>query len=218
MTLTGTRPSLRPRPVRPRVTAMLVLIFNLLALNAAFLIVSLPLVTLPIAINAVWTALDRWRADGEDRVVREFFSAVRSSPAARVTLLSGVPLVMTAVALEEVHYFARGGDVVARACFGLGLASLVVALTGIGHVFAFVARHPSAPPGQMWSLCARLAVRNLLFTGPLFLVEVAIAAVMALADPALLVIGLPTVLLYLMRLTANWGLRRAVLPKKSASK
>jgi hypothetical protein len=49
----------------------------------------------------------------------------------------------------------------------------------------------------------------LLATGPLFVVEILGATLLALLDPPLLMIGLPLALLCLMRLTARFGLRRA---------
>ena len=49
----------------------------------------------------------------------------------------------------------------------------------------------------------------MLVTGPLFLIEIGGAAVLAWIDPPLLLLGLPLLALQLMRVTANVGLRRA---------
>ena len=207
-----TKPAGRPPLLgmfRSRIMAALSSLFNLLVLNLAFLVVSLPLVTVPIAVNAAWTALDRWRAGGEDRVVREFLIAIRSSPLLPTTLLVGVPLAVTAVTVEEVHYFIGGDSLGARVCFGLGLAAFVVALTSLGYILLLVARRSPGHASEIWSLSIRLAVRNLVVTGPLFLVEIVVAALLALLDPPLLLIGLPVALFWLMRLTAQFGLRRA---------
>jgi hypothetical protein len=189
--------------------AALAWFFNLLVLNLALLLASLPVVTVPVAANAAWTALDRWRSGGEDRVGREFVTALRSGQPLRTTVLVGVPLAMTALSVEEVHYFLRGGGLMARACFGLGLAALVVTLTALGYVLLLVARSPWPSAAALWSLCIRLAVRNLFVTGPLFLVEMVGATLLALADPALVLIGLPIALVYAMRTTAQYGFRRA---------
>ncbi len=151
---------------RSRVMAALGSLFNLLVLNLVFLVVSLPLVTLPLAVNAAWTALDRWRAGGEDRVVREFLLALRSSPVPRTTLLVGVPLAVTALTVEEVHYFIRADGLGARICFGFGLAAFVVALTSLGYILLVVARRFPGDASEIWSLGIRLAVRNLFVTGP----------------------------------------------------
>jgi hypothetical protein len=61
------------------------------------------------------------------------------------------------------------------------------------------------------SLSLRLAIRNLFITGPLFVVEIVGATLLALLDPPLLMIGLPLAVLSLMRLTARSGLRMAGL-------
>jgi hypothetical protein len=189
--------------------------FNFLVLNLALLIASLPVVTLPIAVNAGSVALDRWRREGEDRVLREFCTALRSRPPLRTTVLVGVPLAATALGMVEIRYFLRrslrGGDLVAHVGLGLGLAALLITLTALGYVFLLAARGPALPATEFWSLCARLAVRNLLITGPLFLTEIAGATVLTLIDPPLLLLGVPVLLLYLMKLTAQFGLRRAGL-------
>jgi hypothetical protein len=118
-------------------------------------------------------------------------------------------LAVTALTVEEVHYFIRGDSLGARICFGLGLAAFVIALTSVGYILLFVARRFQGQAGEIWSLAIRLAVRNLFVTGPLFLVEIVVAALLALLDPPLLIIGLPVALFWMMRLTAQFGLRRA---------
>jgi hypothetical protein len=205
----------RPRAgiFRPGIMAALGSAFNLLALNLALLIVALPVVTLPIALSAAMTALDRWRDDGEERVVREFIAALRTRPPLRTTAAIGVPLAAIALGLDEVHFFtrifARRGTVPAMAGFSLGLAALLITLTALGYVIVLAARQPATPPAQLWSLGAQLAVRTIVVTGPLFLAEIAAAALVTLADPALLLLGIPVALLALMRVTACLGLRRA---------
>jgi hypothetical protein len=188
--------------------------FNVLALNLVLLVVSLPVVTLPVAINAATTALDRWRGEGEDRVVREFLIALRSSPPGRTTAAVGVPLAAIGVGVAESLYFLHsyylhGGGLVSGAGLGLGLAALLITLTALGYVFLLAARHPGLPAAELWSLSARLAFRNLLVTGPLFLAELAAAGAVILIDPPLLIVGVPVLLLQMMRLTARLGLRRA---------
>jgi hypothetical protein len=169
----------------------------------------LPIITLPNAINAATVALERWRSEGDDAVVREFLAALRSSPPLRTTLLVGVPLTITGLGVEEVHYFLLGGGLVARVCFGLGLAGLLVALAALGYVFVLTTRSPSMRAVDLWSLCIHLAIRNLFVTGPLFLIEIVGTTVLVLVDPPLLLLAVPIVLLYLMKLTAQFGLRRA---------
>jgi hypothetical protein len=193
------------------IMAALASVFNFLVLNLALLIASLPVVTLPIALNAASVALDRWRREGEDRVLREFCTALRSRPPLRTTVLVGIPLAAAALGVLEIRYFLPGADLVAHVGLGLGLAALLITLTALGYVFLLAARGPALPPAEFWSLCARLAVRNLLITGPLFLTEIAGATVLTLVDPPLLLLGVPVLLLYLMKLTAQFGLRKAGL-------
>jgi hypothetical protein len=192
-----------------RVMAALATLFNVLALNLALLIASLPIVTLPAAVNAATVALDRWRDDGEDSVVREFIAALRSRPFPRTTAVLGVPLAAVAVGIAEVHHFARGASLTDRAGLGFVAAALLITATALGYVFLLSARDPGTPAADLWTLSARLAIRNLFVTGPLFLAEIALVAVPAVVDPALLLLGLPLLLLQLMRLTAQFGLRRA---------
>jgi hypothetical protein len=183
--------------------------FNVLALNLALLIASLPIVTLPAAVTAATVALDRWRGEGEDSVVREFISALRSRPFPRTTAVAGVPLAAVAVGVAEFHHFARGASLPDRAGLGFVAAALLITATALGYVFLLSARDPATPAADLWTLSARLAIRNLLITGPLFLAEIGLATAASVIDPALLLLGLPLLLLQLMRLTAQFGLRRA---------
>jgi hypothetical protein len=189
--------------------AALATLFNFLALNLALLIASLPVVTLPAAVSAATVALDHWRGEGEDRVVREFITALRSRPFLRTTATAGVPLAAVAVGVAEIHHFARGASLPDRASLGLAASALLITLTALGYVFLLAARDPAAPAADLWSLSARLAIRNLLVTGPLFLAEIAVVTALAMADRELLLLGLPLLLLQLMRRTAQFGLRRA---------
>ena len=199
----------RPRGIfRPGVMAALASLFNLLALNLVLLIAALPLITLPLAVNAASVALDRWRAGGEERVVREFWAVLRSRPPLRTTVALGVPFAAIGLGLAEVRYFARGGSLEAYAGLALGLAALLITLTALGYLFLLEGRYPRLAPAELWSLCARLAVRNVLVTGPLFLAELLGAGLLTLIDTPLLLLGLPAGLLGLMRLTALLGLRR----------
>jgi hypothetical protein len=193
----------------PRIMAALATGFNVLALNLALLIAALPIVTLPAAVSAATVALDRWRGEGEDSVIREFITALRSRPFRRTTVAAGVPLAAVAVGVAEVHHFARGASLPDRVGLGFVAVALLITLTALGYVFLLGARDPAAPAADLWSLSARLAIRNLLVTGPLFLAEIAAITIPAVIDPALLLLGLPLVLLQLMRLTAQFGLRRA---------
>src|SRR5271155_2966790 len=90
-----------------RIMAALAALFNFLALNLVLLIFSLPVITLPAAVSAATLALDRWRRDGEDRVVREFLIGFRTQWATQ-TMLVGVPLAAAVLGLIEIRDFAAG--------------------------------------------------------------------------------------------------------------
>ena len=188
--------------------AALTALFNVLALNLVLLVAALPVVTLPAAIRAASVALDRWRRDGEDRVVREFVLALRTGPPARTTVTLGVPLAAVALGLAEARHFARATGPSGRAGLGLCLAALLITLTALGYLIQATSEEPSESPLDAWSLAIGLALRNLLVTGPLVLAEVAGAVTLTVIDPGLLLLGLPLVLLHLTKLTASLGLRR----------
>jgi hypothetical protein len=217
-----------------QIAAALATMFNFLVLNLVLLIASLPVITLPAAVNAAGVALDRWRGEGEDRVVREFLIALRSGAPLQTTVVVGVPLAVAAAGVAEVRHFARGGGLAGRASLAghggladhaglaghgglaghaglvLSLSALLIILTALGYVFLLAARDTRLSAAESWSLCARLAIRNLPVAGPLMLAEIAGAAVLTAADPALLLLGIPLFALDLMRLTARPGLRRAL--------
>ena len=198
-----------PGAGRLRVMAVLSAIFNCLALNLALVVACIPVVTVPVAFQAAVVALERWRGDGEDRVVREFLAALRSRPFVGATLSAGGPLAAAVIALEEVHFFSRGGTAVNWLCLGLGVDALLLSLACFGFGLVLGARRPDLAPTDLWYLSLSLAMRNLLWASPLLIAEFVAFALLLLADPALALIGLPLALLGLIRRTADPGLRRA---------
>ena len=193
--------------------AALTALFNFLALNLVLLMLSLPVITLPAAVSAATLALDRWRRDGEDQVVRNFLAGFRAEWA-RQSVLVGVPLAAAVLGVIEVRHFAVGAGAGNRIALGFGTVALLVTASALGYVFLLAARRSSdgtraAAPAEFWTVCIRLAIRNLLVTGPLFLIEIAGSAALAWIDPPLLLLGLPLLALHLMRLTAHLGLRCA---------
>jgi hypothetical protein len=197
--------------LRTRIMDALAALFNFLALNLVLLVFSLPVITLPAAVTAATAALDRWRRDGEDRVVREFLAGFRAQLATRTTLV-GVPLAAAVLGVAEVRHFAAGTGAGSRLALGSGTVGLLVTASALGYVFLLTARGPSgAGPAELWTLCIRLAIRNFFITGPLFLLEIAGSAILASIDPPLLLLGLPVLALQMMRLTADFGLHRAGL-------
>ena len=201
------------RPVsaifRSRIMAALATCLNFLLLNLALVIVSVPIVTLPLAIFAASVALDHWRAGGEDRVVREFLIALRSPTLSRAWVVVGVPLAAMALGVEEVHYFfVNDRSLATHVCLGLGVSALLVTATGFGYVVLLVGRYPLASSTELWWVSMQLAIRSLLITGPLFVFQMVAATVLGILDPALLLLGVPVILVNVLRATADMGLRR----------
>lgn len=192
-----------------RIVAGLTTLFNAAALNLALIVTALPLITAPVAFSAASATLDQWRRDGEDRVVRQFLIEFRDRWSVRTTLGTGIPMAATALGLAEIHYFAREATVAGRAGLALGGGALLITLAALGYVFQLTADEPGMPPVELWSLAARVAVRNLLTAGPLSAVPIAGVAILAGRDPALLLLGLPLFLLHALKLIARPGLRRA---------
>jgi hypothetical protein len=182
--------------------------FNFLALNLVLLVACLPVVTVPMALQAATVALERWRVSGEDRVVQEFLAALRSRPPLRTTVTVGTPLAVASIAAEEVHFFTRGGSPGDWVSLGFGAAALLVALASFGYVLVLGARRPGMAPSELWNLSVSLAVRNLPVTGPLFVAEFVATSLLLLLDPVLALIGVPILFLQCLRLTAQLGIRR----------
>ena len=107
----------RPRGIfRPGVMAALAALFNFLALNLVLLIAALPVITLPLAVNAASVALDRWRARRRG-AGGPGSSGPCSGPGRRCgpRSLLGVPFAAIGLGLAEVRYFVRGGSPEAHA-------------------------------------------------------------------------------------------------------
>jgi hypothetical protein len=194
-----------------RLMTLLTAVFNILALNLAMILASLPLVTAPVAVSAASAALDQWARDGEDRVVRQFVLEFRARWSARTLLSVGGPMAAVVAGLAEVRYFwARsgspglGGPALAGLC--LGGAALFVTLAALGYVFQLSSDSPELSPLELWSRSARLAVRNLLMAGPLSAVPAAGLVILAARDPGVLLLGLPVFLLHALKLIARPGL------------
>ena len=195
--------------MRSRVMSGLESGLNFLMLNTLLLLSCLLVVTAPLAVHAATSALVRWRSDGEGRVVGEFFAALRRANAVRTTVVIGVPLLGAGLAVEEVHYFVQNDrNAMGQVCLGLGVAALIIVVIGLGYALLLEARFPSAAAWDVWWASMQFGLRNLFVTGPLFLGEITMAAVVLMIDPALVLLGVPIVLLNVLRATAERGARR----------
>jgi hypothetical protein len=192
-----------------RVVAGLTTLFNVLALNLAMLVASLPLITAPVAVSAASATLDQWRGTGEDRVIRQFVIAFRDLWSVRTLLGAGVPMAGALLGLAEVRHFAAEPTLAGRAGLCLGGGALLITLAALGYVFQLTAGKPGLPAVDLWSASAQLAARNLLVAGPLSAVPIAGVAILAGRDPVVLLLGLPLFLLHALKLIARPGLRRA---------
>jgi hypothetical protein len=191
------------------VMAGLTTLFNVLALNLVLVVASLPLITAPVAVSAASAALDRWRRAGEDRVVRQFVIEFRARWSARTIAGAGVPMAAAVLGTAETLHFAREPALAGRAGLCLAGGALLITLAALGYVVQLAADEPGLSPVDLWSLAARLAVRNLLYAGPLAALPIAGLAILAMRDPFVLLLGLPLFLLHALKLIARPGLRRA---------
>lgn len=192
-----------------RIMAGLTTLFNAVALNLAMTVTSLPLITAPVAVSSASAALDRWRRDGEDRVIRQFIIEFRDRWSLRATLAAGVPMAAAVLGLAEVRHFAPQASVAGRAGLCLAAGALLITLAALGYVFQLTANQPGLSPVGLWSASARLAVANLLVAGPLSAIPIGGVAILAARDPGVLLLGLPLFLLHALKLIARPGLRRA---------
>ena len=193
--------------------AALTTLFNALALNLAMIVASLPLITAPAAVSAASAALDRWA-----RTARTGSSA-SSSPSsvtcwsARVALGVGGPLMRRCARPGRGPALRPRGDArPGRAGLCLAGGALLITLTALGYVFQLSADEPGLTPVDLWSLAARLALRNLPVAGPLSGRACRGLTLLAARDPAVLLLGLPLFLLHALKLLARPGLRRAAEP------
>ncbi len=194
-----------------RIMAWLTTLCNVLLLNLALIVASLPLLTAPAAVSAASATLDRWRNEGEDQLVREFLSQFRDRWSLRTALGAGIPMAAVLVGLAEIRHFVREPTVAGHVGLALGAGALLITLAALGYLFQLMADQPGLAPVELWSLSARLGVRNLLVAGPLSAIPVAGTAILAGQDPTVLLLGLPVFLLYALKLIARPGLRRAAL-------
>lgn len=198
----------------PGVYQALTRLWNLAALNVLWLIACVPVVTIPLATGAAFGAIDRWSRCGDDRVARSFLEILRNL-AVRLTIGAGVPFGVAAVGGIEVAYFAHRSGVINQACFGFGLGFATASALSLGYVLLLLVGQPALPIGEVWKAAGRLAIGNLALTGPLFAAEFIGAAIIAFIEPALVVLVVPVVLLFLLHKTARFGFLRATTRERT---
>jgi hypothetical protein len=196
-------------PRQLQVIAVLTRIFNVMALNGVLVIACLPIITAPMALQAATVALERWRNDGDDRVVRQFIFALRTRRFWRTTVTVGVPLLAAALGGTEVLFFSRAANAGNAVGIGLGFTGLLLALSSSGYVLVLGARQPDLPSTDVWFLTVALVARNLLVASPLLAGESIVGSLLLLRDPALVVLGIPLGVLALIARTAGHGIEHA---------
>ena len=194
-------------PFSVGVMATLNTLFNLFALNVVVVLAALPVVTLPVALQSAAVAIDRWRTGGEDRMVKEFLRTLRAEPKCRPTVIVGLPLAAVVLAIVEIRFSAHAGGASGAICAGLGVAGLVLTLAGLGYLLMLGVRYPGLTPTNAWYAGLVLVMTNLFGASALLTVEFLVIGLLELRDPSLTVIGLPLVLLALVRVSAERGMR-----------
>ncbi len=114
------------------------------------------------------------------------------------------------------RHFAREATLTGRAGLGLAGGALLITLAALGYVFQLSADEPGLTPVDLWSLAARLAVRNLPAAGVLSAAPAAGLALLAARDPAVLLLGLPLFLLHALKLLARPGCAAPSPPRPRA--
>ena len=186
-----------------RVTGVLTTVFNCFALNAALVIACLPVVTIPVALRAAVVTLDRWRADGEDRVVREFILTLRASRVRSMTAAIGVPIMGALLGLGEIRFFLSAHTAARWPCVALSADGLMLSLASVGYALVLDARRSDLAPSTIWWASVSLTVRNLIGASPLLVTEIAVFALILLRDASLVVVCVPLGLVALIRHTAG---------------
>lgn len=198
-----------PRSPHSRgVQRLLAATLDLVLLNLALLLASVPVVTIPVAACAAVRTLDRWWRADDDRVVRNFAWALTVRPL-HTSVVCGAPLALGALCAVEVVYFGHYRQSVDLLCLGLGAGFLVILAVQIGYVLLLAARYPNVSVLMTWQVAAHLARQNLLVTGPLLVAELVAIALLGFVEPALAALILPAGGLGLLHRTAAYGVARA---------
>lgn len=197
----------RKPPRAVGVMAALNTLFSLFSLNVVFVLTALPLITLPVAFQSALIAVERWRANDEDRMAREFLRAFRAQPKRRPTVTLGVPIAAVVAALLEIRFSVHVGGATGAICAGLGAVGLLLALAGFGYLAVLGVRRPNLRPTDAWYAAIVLVITNL-FGASAALVAASIAVcLLEIRDPALTVIGVPLALVAIVRIGAARGIR-----------
>lgn len=188
------------------VSAALAAVFNVLALNVVLVVVSLAVVTVPLAISAAFEAVYRWRTLDEDRVLRSFMLALRRRPVAK-SLIAGPAVLAGILGGAESVYFIRYSGFIALVCVFIGIVTSAIAVSVLAYLCLFLAT-TDAGHRELWRAAFVATGRTVVLTTPVFALTTGGAVVAGLAAPALAVVAVPVLLLWAWQRIATWGARR----------
>jgi hypothetical protein len=188
------------------VSAALAVVFNVMALNVLLVVASLPVVTIPAGFSAAFETVYRWRALGEDRVLRSFWLSLRSRPLTK-TLAAGPAMVVAMLGGAEIIYFMRYSGFIALVCVFIGIVTSAIAVSFVAYLCLFLATSV-AGYRELWRAAFIATCRTAALTTPVFALTTLVAVVAVLAAPALAVVGVPVLLLWAWQRVATWGAHR----------
>jgi hypothetical protein len=197
-------------PGRKSIVNGLATIFNVVALTLVVVVLALTVIGLPLGFSAASSAIYDWRKGGESRVMRTLWYSLLDRPLRRTTAV-GPALLAAAAGATEVIYFLHYAGPIAALCLVVGVVTFAAGVSFAGYLLLLVTVAPDAGWVELWRAAGGIVARTSVLAGPVFLLEAAGAAVIGFADPALLVVAVPVVLLWCWQRTAIWGARRAGL-------
>jgi hypothetical protein len=185
------------------VSAALAVVFNVLALNVVLVVVSLAVVTVPLAICAAFEAVYRWRTLDEDQVLRTFTLSLRRRPVAK-SLLIGPAMLVAILGGTESVYFMRYSGFIALVCVFIGITTAAIAVSVVAYLCLFLTTS-DAGYRKLWLAAFIATGRTVVLTTPVFALSTCCAVVAGLAAPALAVVAVPVLLLWAWQRVATWG-------------
>jgi hypothetical protein len=185
-------------------------ISNILVLDICLLCTMATVVAIPLGISAASASLYRWRRLDESRVGRSWWLAMTTRPLWKSAVLAPSIAGMV-LGGWEVEYFLhyRGG--VALICIAIGILLCSMSISFTSYLALLVTVSGDSEWSQVWKTASALVARSAVVTLPLFVAETVACVLVGRADPGLVVIGLPVVLLWSWQWTAVSGCRRAGL-------
>lgn len=205
-----------PAPIgerrRPSVRAALSGTFNVLALNFSIIVVSLIVVTVPLSISAGIHAIYRWRYCGHSGVAGSFFTAFVTRPWSQWAVLAPAVAVFFVGGLEVayfIEFFVQHPGFLPILSATIGFLTCAIGVSLMVHLALLMETSPDLGGRDLWRQAVAVGARTVWIALPLLVLEGLLALLIALADPPLVVVAVPALLLWAWTTTAVWGARRA---------